>query len=1147
MPGNQSSPIARFMTKLVEEHQYSKMTDRELLRRFTKQREEAAFLALLKRHGTLIQRICRRMLPNAHDADDVFQATFLVLLKKASALRWRDCISGWLHEVAYRLAVKTKSAHVRRSLKESRAAIADAAGDPLNALTVQEAQTLLHEELNRLPDRLRSPLVLCYLESQTQEEAAQQLGWSLRTVKRRLQRGREILHQRLPRRGLTLAAALTTGLATTAPAPASLIRSTLIAAVSFTSGKAGTISAPVAILVQGALGSMFLTKVKVMATLVVCLAASGLIFTQVFPNAWQKTWPGLSGADASDTAKKDFKVAQIGANKKEARPSIIDDPTNEKEAKAGVDLYGDPLPPGAVARLGTVRFRYPMPLTACAVSPDGRIIAGANSYGFQLWDAETGRRLHNLPDLLGEVAALAFSPDSKVLATYIFYYDKLRFHDVVTGKMVKEYDQNKIGEKGKSYTSHYLGYLPDGKHLLLKNGRESSVHLLDAASGEEVRTFLSKGNILYAVASSPDGKMLAVVDENSNVLVREMATGKEMFSIASGEAKFLTVTFAPNSKTLATEDFNGNARLWEASTGKLLHILDARLDKRSVPDPLTWSLSFSPDGKTLAASFLTSTVIWDTTTGKEIRRLKLPHAGKVAYLPDGKSFMVGGGWNQDIHGLSFIDATTGKSCRPFDGHQSGIVAVAISADGQFVATADSGPDGKFRIWDKKTGKIVNHEDSTHRWLKDLAFNPNGDILAVSHDEGITLWDLNTGKQARTLPGKWDLSLTFSNDGSKLASFDCYHGYIRIHDTFSGKELRNFNPKTDYYNPGTIGRPAFSPDLRFAASFNKDQSGITLWDLATGKELRRFPSGNEPNWGMLRFSSDCRTLLRTGANGRIYVWEIASGELRQSSPTAPGSALAVAFSHDGHSIAISNGGQQNPSGDIPRKMPVEIQNYDVVQNRFISKLTGHEGRIDALSYSPDDRVLASGSHDTTVLLWDIAASKKPDPGISLSDEERAANWTQLSGAAEQAYTAIWKLVADKETVNLLRENLKPANVPSAETEKQVRLLVADLGSEQFAVRSQATKQLAKIGTTIEEELRKTLKAELTPETRGRIEDVLASIMKEHLRNVRAVEVLEHINTRAARHLLETLAKGRADARLTREAKESLERLTKRSAN
>src|SRR5207253_2609103 len=122
-------------------------------------------------------------------------------------LPWRDSIAGWLHEVAYRLAVKAKSAGIQRRAKERQAA-PKSLRDPLDDLTVREAQTILHEELNRLPQRLRAPLVLCYLENATQEEAARQLGWSLRTVNRRLERGRTLLHLRLTRRGLTLAATL---------------------------------------------------------------------------------------------------------------------------------------------------------------------------------------------------------------------------------------------------------------------------------------------------------------------------------------------------------------------------------------------------------------------------------------------------------------------------------------------------------------------------------------------------------------------------------------------------------------------------------------------------------------------------------------------------------------------------------------------------------------------------------------------------------------------------------------------------------------------------------------------------------------------------------------------------------------------------
>ena len=374
MASNQQSPIGRLIAHLVEEHEYTQMTDRELLRRFTKKREEAAFLTLLQRHSTLIQRVCRRTLANAHDAEEVFQATFLVLLEKASALRWRGSIAGWLHEVAHRLALKKRNGYIRRGSMESQASLANSSDDPLNALTVNEAQTLLHEELNRLPERLRTPLVLCYLESATQEEAARQLGWSLRTVNRRLERGRTLLHQRLTRRGLTLAAALSTGLLTPAPAPASLIRATLAAALSYTSGKAGTIAAPVAVLVNGALGSMFLTKLKFMTVMAVCLVGTGLVLHQT----WQKAWPGLRYSEApdADSVSKNRKPDNKALDREESRVAVVDEPGKEKDEKPGVDLYGDPLPDGAIFRLGTIRYRDISPLNAIAISPNGGIFAG---------------------------------------------------------------------------------------------------------------------------------------------------------------------------------------------------------------------------------------------------------------------------------------------------------------------------------------------------------------------------------------------------------------------------------------------------------------------------------------------------------------------------------------------------------------------------------------------------------------------------------------------------------------------------------------------------------------------------------------------------------------------------------------------------
>src|SRR5437870_276483 len=163
----QTSPVLRQLRRMVTSANHGALTDRDLLRRFAQHQDQAAFRALLQRHGPMVYDVCRRTVHDAHEAEDVFQATFLVLMKKASALRWRDSVAGWLHEVAYRLSLKAKTAAQRRGVKERRAA-ARRCEDPVDDLTVREAQAILHEELHGLTPTLRAPLVLCYLESATQ-------------------------------------------------------------------------------------------------------------------------------------------------------------------------------------------------------------------------------------------------------------------------------------------------------------------------------------------------------------------------------------------------------------------------------------------------------------------------------------------------------------------------------------------------------------------------------------------------------------------------------------------------------------------------------------------------------------------------------------------------------------------------------------------------------------------------------------------------------------------------------------------------------------------------------------------------------------------------------------------------------------------
>src|SRR6266480_335314 len=155
---------------------------------------------LVRRHGPMVLRVCQRLLHNWHDAEDVCQATFLVLASKAASGHWQASVAGWLHQVAYHLARKAQAAAVRRGVHE-RHVVDRPVPDLLETITGRELQAVLDEELARLAEKYRAPLVLCYLEGATRDEAARQLGWALGTLKSRMERGRELLRIRLARRG----------------------------------------------------------------------------------------------------------------------------------------------------------------------------------------------------------------------------------------------------------------------------------------------------------------------------------------------------------------------------------------------------------------------------------------------------------------------------------------------------------------------------------------------------------------------------------------------------------------------------------------------------------------------------------------------------------------------------------------------------------------------------------------------------------------------------------------------------------------------------------------------------------------------------------------------------------------------------------
>ncbi len=251
------------------------LADWELLDRFLMHQDDAAYTALLARHGPMVLRVCERVLRDEHDAEDAFQATFLVLARQSRTIRKRSSLASWLHGVAHRVALDARARGLRRRRHEEFARRNDTSPAADDTTRWSELCALLDEELQRLPDRLRAPLVLCYLEGCTQDEAASQLGVSKSTIRRCLDRGRDELASRLKKRSVTLSAVLLAPLlaegTASAALPLPLLHATVEAASHLAFGKtmAAAVSARVSNLTEGVLKNMFLKKLKMNA----CIAA----------------------------------------------------------------------------------------------------------------------------------------------------------------------------------------------------------------------------------------------------------------------------------------------------------------------------------------------------------------------------------------------------------------------------------------------------------------------------------------------------------------------------------------------------------------------------------------------------------------------------------------------------------------------------------------------------------------------------------------------------------------------------------------------------------------------------------------------------------------------------------------------------------
>jgi RNA polymerase sigma factor (sigma-70 family) len=632
------------------------VSDAQLLQRFVAGRDEAAFELLVRRHERLVLGVCRRVLRDAHGAEDAFQATFLVLARKAAGVSARESLAGWLYRVAYRVALRARAGSAGRGRHETPTADLSAVPAPDDAdreAAWRELRPLLDREVSRLPEKYRVPVVLCYLESRTYEEAARQLGCSRGTVSTRLTRARELLRRRLARRGLALSGALLALLLTertaAAAAPDGLVDVTVKASLPFAAGRsaAGLVSAKVLTLTEGALNAMFLTKLKIVTGVLVAVTALGL-GARVLTYVAAAGDPPAKGTGDDRTSPAAPRTSGLDQSVQEPTPVPTQEETRPEEKAAPWQVRSDIV--GSKDELTSVKF-----------SPDGRQLATAGLDGsVQLWDVASAKELRRF-ETGAPVYSIALSPDGKVLATGGGGRDKAgmgKLWDLSTGAEVVQFegrddtgDPNKapvrFKDTARPATVTAVAFAPDGASLAYGT-RGQFVAVWDIGPRRQRTTMAWPTGAVFCVAFAPNGELLAAaggaefLDEGNKVggvTLFDAASGKAMTTLGGIRDTVTSVAFAPDGKTLASGGFDKAVRAWDVGTGR--EVWRSEGHSRVVR-----SVAFSPDGRILASGSFDGTVkLWDARTGKELATLQGPGGGilSVAFSPDGRMLASAGG------------------------------------------------------------------------------------------------------------------------------------------------------------------------------------------------------------------------------------------------------------------------------------------------------------------------------------------------------------------------------------------------------------------------------------------------------------------------------------------------------------------------
>jgi RNA polymerase sigma factor (sigma-70 family) len=751
-------PVLDSIRKLARDWTNRDASDADLLTRFVAGRDENAFVGLLERYGRLVWNVCRRVHGNVHDAEDSFQATFFVLARQAGKIRSSGSLAGWLYRLAYRTAMHAKKNAYRRRRREQKVAV------PVGQIVsgpsgLHELQAVLDEEVSRLAEKHRAPFVLCCLEGKSKSEAAAELGWKEGTVSSRLAHARSLLQERLTRRGLTLSAVLTAGAvsagAASAAMPAALLTSTARAALPFALGQSTGIAAgpAAATLANGVLRAMGWHKLRVVGAILLAITSLATGTTVAGYSAFSPEPPtGKRETSQSPDAKK-ASVAERGQPR--------------------VDLYGDPLPEGASARLGSMRWR------------------------------------HNHS---GSWSTAFFSPNGKAVATWATNQGTVRLWNAADGKLLREITREDVGIWNPIFSpdGQWLAGLAEGKTRAPGDVINRTLNLLHVATGTTRRLLVTKeegSGDIRLVAFSPDTRVLAVSTDNGNVYLFDFPGARPLGKVPRATQGATAIAFRADGETLLVLSLQDRKIYhWSTPTGAITRAVD--LPDLDNSGKGTYR-RFSPDGTSVAFQPENGgpLVLYDTATGKERFRLKGNFSSRRSFCFLSNSQTLFTNLQAEDQNISLWDTKTGELKRRLKIQTEWCDEVDIAPDGKTLLAFDGTPT--IRLWDMETGKRLTprqgHEDMITQMV---VTDDSKTLISTSRDGRIFVWDLASTRITRELSPVHDLNhgLALRPGADEVASW-MSEGTIRFHNWRTGREalrldINQFFDKKEPSNEGS---------------------------------------------------------------------------------------------------------------------------------------------------------------------------------------------------------------------------------------------------------------------------------------------------------------------------------------------------------